>query len=135
MNIEAILAVADAIEADARPELQFDMACWGNEVRHNCRTPACIAGYAAFPLGGGSVVHRAEDVLDLATDTAQRLFLASDSRRYLEEITPAQAVAVLRHLAATGEVNWARFDYLSPRDEEADPPGEPPYEPDQRYPE
>jgi hypothetical protein len=97
------------------PAENFDMGDFGPARRwkpaeyyleHRCRTPACIAGWASVLFGGrvgedpGDV---AERVLRLNGDDADDLFLGYDHHT---TYTPADAVKVLDHLLATGEVRW-----------------------------
>lgn len=82
-----------------------------------CGTTACIAGFAALRAGlpmramqaavnegtGGSVIHRlARDYLGLTDAQANALFYAYD-----DEDEAGQTLRTLRHLAETGEVDWA----------------------------
>jgi hypothetical protein len=94
----------------------------------SCGTVACLAGWAhglRYPrrsinrliadakietdaetgdFGGVTWVSGAE-FLGLDFDQAHELFLPSGVGPW-DKITPAHAVAVLRHLAETGEVDW-----------------------------
>lgn len=93
----------------------------------NCGTTACIAGWAyaiktqATPeamkdiisaegrVGSGSynkIPNTARDFLDLDQDQADDLFMSDYAPIELYDIKPQTAVRVLRHLAATGEVDW-----------------------------
>jgi hypothetical protein len=112
MNVENILAVADAIEAGSIPDLGFDMHDYIS-LRH-CGTTACIAGWAAIVAGGGNVPldgfmpdphGDAQTYFGLDPHDSSSLFLPLEGAFVA---TPAQAVRCLRHLAATGEVDWPR---------------------------
>jgi hypothetical protein len=118
MNVENINRVADAIEAscapDAKPEIGFNMAWWygrgyNDQTGHNCGTTACIAGWAVLELGGDidRVSERvfATRAFDLDWEEAEELFTPVDPwpRNHIEA---PHAVAVLRHLAKTGVVDW-----------------------------
>ena len=111
MNRERILKVADFLEA--LPPERFDPDFWfkyqgpsiPNErtyVRdHPCGTAACIGGWTEIlfdPEGNGD----AEDLLGLTTEQADALFFDIVEH----DPSPAQAAAVLRRLAETGEVVW-----------------------------
>ena len=114
MNVENILAVAQAIEDAAKPEAKpdfgFNMACIGGEATerrpdrtgHNCDTVACIAGWAIHLFPGSGVA----EALGISDSNRQldNLIMPPNGRdgRYTVE----NAVAVLRHLAATGVVDW-----------------------------
>ncbi len=118
MNVENILKVADAIEQHSIPDLGFNMRRWRDRAGasspdlsgHGCGTVACIGGTAEamFPK------KLAEDALGLTHEQSKALFFAVDgtgnrviSDEEFGSITPSQAAAVLRHLAATGEVDWS----------------------------
>ena len=120
INTEAILGTAAMMEA--APDRLFDMSEYG---RPECGTPGCIAGWAIVygdrknePLS----YLRACTILGLNVDQADDLFVpeeedacyradtvtfdgASDDPRF---ISKDRAVAQLRHLAATGEVDWSK---------------------------
>ena len=110
MNVENILKVADAIEQHSIPDLGFNMSVWKEAASpwrrdmsgHNCRTVACIAGWtvALFPDDD------AADALGMDDDRADLLFYP---RGWINgsAFPSSRAVAVLRHLAATGEVDWS----------------------------
>ena len=130
MNPERILAVADAIEKHTIPELGFNMGYFfGHDGElpdlsgHNCGTTACIGGYARTLMVGS--VHKADQGsyeldegkwLDIDFTTVNQLFYASNHpaanksngtwATEFKSITPEQAVRTLRHLAATGTVDW-----------------------------
>ena len=124
MNKENVLAVADAIERHSIPDLGFNMSCFVGEVEpgfrddhfgSTCGTVACIAGWTrcvrtmkALELPRGDFNWALEaDWLGLDGATSE-LFWGDDFvNRHLEEVTPSQAVHVLRHLAETGEVDWS----------------------------
>jgi hypothetical protein len=135
MNRENILKVADAIEhaakKRARPKVGFSMATFAAPTRdftpdrtgHDCPTVCCIAGWARHllrPKRRGELWDGLQDegadwdaaVSDfgLTQKEAARLFLAyqaEDLGVLLDDITPTHAVAVLRHLAETGKVDWS----------------------------
>lgn len=96
---------------------------------HHCGTVACIAGYA-FAIkhprtsaakiraieertGGDAdddpIVEEARDFLGITPDESEALFFpdAYDPDLILHNLPAEQAVAVLRHLAETGEVDWS----------------------------
>jgi hypothetical protein len=126
MTKDNVLAVADAIEAQRFPRLGFNMR-WlflKREPRrpdeidmsgHDCGTVACIAGWALAVKKGsqprnakkaeGEALITAEEYLGLNQYEAHALFFPPE--RHERDITPSEAVAVLRHLAETGEVDWS----------------------------
>lgn len=122
-NTENILKVADAIENHTIEGLGFNMgnfigsadAAHADKTGHNCGTIACVAGWS-YAVRNGGVKPEPVDVEDfkwevdgewfgLETQKANILFYGypgdGDSSP-----KPEKAVAVLRHLAATGEVDW-----------------------------
>jgi len=119
MNVENILRVADAIEQHSIPDLGFNMARWYGDGEfdrsgHECETVACIGGWAMHLLSDRNVgAHDFDDVdhaarlLGINRATSTDLFYALGCLTSFDEITPSHAVAVLRHLAKTGEVDWS----------------------------
>lgn len=129
MNRENVLKVADAIEQHSIPDLGFNMATFRDIARDaepdnygaGCGTVACIAGWAeAVRLGTGVFVNdgltdeRSADYLELTSEQSGPLFFGYGmSWSEFTAITPKQAVAVLRHLAETGEVDWTVADKVA----------------------
>ena len=121
MNVENILKVADAIEIRAVPGLGFNMSSFYADglpdmSAHYCGTTACIAGWAvAIMKGDASGAWGTPDSvignwLGIDSSRTDQLFYALDHEApefAFERVTPKQAVSVLRHLAATGEVDWS----------------------------
>jgi len=117
MNKERILDLADIIENDRLPLVRFDINWWARreyESPHECGTIACIAGYAVAAAYGNRIAKHfktdvggeARRILGLTVDEARELF--SDGWRTLKpRPTNKQAARVLRHLAATGKVDWS----------------------------
>jgi hypothetical protein len=124
MNKENILKVANAIENRAIPELGFNMGTFRDDINtrndlhdasgSHCGTVACIAGWAeavrlntsTFDNDGG-VPDRSQEYLGLDQDQADVLFYGFGGWNDLTQISPDEAVAVLRHLAETGKVDWS----------------------------
>lgn len=111
MNIDRINALADLIEKQPHSKKSdpsgFNMEYW----QHTCGTPSCIAGWAVHMSGKdinvGTVMGDAQRWLGLNDVIGDSLFMANGLRsgkRWF--IQPAYAAAVLRHLAATGDVDW-----------------------------
>lgn len=130
MNRENILRVADAIENGelVKRGIGFNMAYYMDYATHrtpdridSCGTTACIAGWTFaifrpdtdpdFVINGSgpSIGRTAADLLGLTPDQRSALFTPDDFGEEEEwtNITPAHAVAVLRHLAETGKVDWS----------------------------
>lgn len=118
MNRALMHRTANAIEESDT----FDQGVWA----HECGTPGCIAGHAAQLAGyeivvkdvsdaGTTVKARVPDtILEYDIPSAARVALGIDHataealfRSYDDEYaTPWRAAKVLRHLAATGNVEW-----------------------------
>lgn len=108
MNKDNILKVADAIEQHSIPDLGFNMGWWNEHVGgqndmsgHDCDTCACIGGWTEAVLRS----HDATESLGITPGDARSLFYPQVTHAWVA--TPAVAVAVLRHLAETGEVDWS----------------------------
>lgn len=107
MNKERIEAVIGRIQNEAN---YFSMA--GFESMNSCRTPACICGQANY-LRGQAVgrsfylgnTREARDWLGLTDRQANALFFPDTDA--WSNISREQAIATLRHLMATGKVNWS----------------------------
>ena len=129
MNVERINALADAIEKHDAPleDFGFNMIsihadidyCGGvkDHSGHGCGTIACMAGWTnairgVDPYSGG--IFSAGAWLGLSEAESRRLFAPatpSGERSFevefeWEDITQEHAVRVLRHLAATGTIDW-----------------------------
>jgi hypothetical protein len=140
MNKKRILEVADAIERHAIKDLGFNMSTymqtplqrWAMPDRsgHDCGTVGCIAGWTlALTNGvatvkemlGGRIHAKAAEALGLDRLTALELFLAPGMGCHYGQVTPEEAVRVLRHLAETGVVDWspvrARINAADPHDD------------------
>ena len=116
MNSELVCRVADTIEGlEIGGKVgHFDMCLY----THECGAPACVAGWTCFLADGdalatayGGMIHeRARMLLGLDEDTADSLFTPScrqwvDAPR-LYKFPPDKVALVLRHLAATGTLEW-----------------------------
>lgn len=125
MNVENILKVADAIEGHTIRKLGFHMGDWVTSgyddlSGQQCGTTACIAGWTSLLMSRRKAAPRSPSVflftrdvmseasawLDLDYHSADDLFYAVNSPVDRHKITSSQAVAVLRNLAETGEVDW-----------------------------
>lgn len=122
MNVENILRVAQAIEdaakPDAKPEIGFCMNWWDHDLDdedryygrdmtgHGCGTVCCIGGWTDRLFGETNSEEETAARLGLSPEDGERLFYADELFARMKDITPTHAVAVLRHLAATGVVDW-----------------------------
>lgn len=132
VNGPNLLRLADAIEfGKALPDLQFDMNHWLapviTKVEGGCGTAGCIGGHAYLlfgkndlssydlPLGDGYIMPMARKVLGLDAATASQLMTPNVANSGVRCALAAysanrkQAAAVLRNLAYTGKVEWAKF--------------------------
>lgn len=129
MNVENILKVADAIEQHSVPGLAFHLDYTYERVTETginkspdvkrmgkgCNAVACIIGWtnsvipSGAPLSDGHAAGRTLGFEDWPK--AAKLFYPDDEFDWPNlsygKVTPEQAVRVLRHLAATGEVDWS----------------------------
>lgn len=129
MNAENVNAVADAIEQHKIEGLGFNMSAFVQEVGggikdhsgHPCDTVACIAGWAAAVAKSQgpdqlmamdwdpheAIDREASTFLGIDVDQEHELFFEGPQNTFFSRVLPEQAVKVLRHLAATGEVDWS----------------------------
>jgi hypothetical protein len=133
MNVDNILKLAEVLESDAAAA-HFNMGEWFHhdgdhalplgvtvaEAIQDCGTVACIAGWAVVAF------HSAEELRDVNFDLAaiaandlglssyraMEIFTPGSAPHVVEcdlpvyHATPKQAAKLLRHLAATGEIDW-----------------------------
>lgn len=120
IKTQRLLDLADFIEelafdpeSNANDQIQaplvFNMEDWHAE--NSCGTSACIAGWAVARFGtpgqiadmkadADSVIYNARELLGLLPGTAEDLFTGQFSENELHQITPTEAAAELRRLAA-----------------------------------
>jgi hypothetical protein len=120
MNKERILQLADHLDNLPPTEPGFYMGSWFQPVdenldgdsteviRNECGTAACIAGHALryfedVPVKFSYPALAAGEILDLTYGQGDDLFTPFN---HMNETDPHKAARVLRHLAATGEVEW-----------------------------
>lgn len=108
MNVDNIKRVRDHIAG--LPDTLLDMAFFSMET--SCGTSHCIAGWARCllaPRSRRTDSAVAQDLLGLSSDEAHDLFYCggADDNDPAWLSKPSQAVAVLDHLIATGEVDWS----------------------------
>lgn len=128
LNADKLLVLADAIEVmehgsyfDQLPG--FDMHVWNEDwcdadLPNDCGTASCIGGTAQvlFGLDTATEVYLflsdTEDdqgVVDEDWTTLHDLFFPHEGHIYWNA-TPEQAAKVIRHLVATGKVEWSILD-------------------------
>lgn len=126
MDTAKILAVADAVEMDAIPNMKFQMASAMNTSDDIGVYNACLAVYAILMLlpnvtpqnfwgviGGNGVQKTATELLGISEEQGGELFFPDDGyigkgRVAAYDATPQQAATVMRNLAETGAVDWNR---------------------------
>ena len=108
VEVEALISVLRMLERGDIAHEQFHMG----HFRHECKTPACICGWAhhvsrgrafselASPCGP-IILHRR------ASNALSELFRLTQARGSGGEITPAQAALALRNYLTHGEPRWA----------------------------
>ena len=113
VNAAECLALAELIERV--PLEEFDMSM----VTHSCGAPSCMAGWWAYgaKYDGADKMGAAAIALNLSRIEESDLFTPGASSPGVDKLhdncvspydaTSAQAARVLRHLAATGEVDWS----------------------------
>jgi hypothetical protein len=94
-------------------EARFDMRRWRADAadlapwsQGECGTVACIGGWAEILFGGEDDMGKAGALLGLSVLESVRLFAPYGIFERWGEITTAQAVQVLDHYLATGEIDW-----------------------------
>jgi hypothetical protein len=82
---------------------------------HRCGTAGCIAGWAVALLMPGALADtiRAARLFGLDWQTQGRALFCPPGWDIPDRYTQAQAVAVLDHLIATGEVDWSVAEGVS----------------------
>lgn len=108
MNIERLEELAKIIEKLPHTDYEAESGFSMDAYLHKCRTPSCIAGWAAqmySPGGEGFIYDRARRALDLTDKQAEELFLPLNSGD-LSGLTPAQAVSAIYSLIRTGQPIW-----------------------------
>lgn len=90
------------------PKERFSMAHWPDAAElHRCGTAACIGGWADAIWGRTTTNDEAGERLGLSADEAWALFYPS-SDWLNTDTTIAQALRVVDHFLATGEVDWSK---------------------------
>jgi hypothetical protein len=133
LNKKRLLQLADVLEAHSIPDVGFNMWTFYIELdkaerglrdysNHKCGTVACIAGHTLllFEENGRRILEERSFVDDISQKAAEILGLrpwqtselfyqtSIPTRGGRQPITPQHAARVIRHLAATGEVDWEK---------------------------
>jgi hypothetical protein len=107
-EVEALVTVLRMLERGEIAREEFHMG----HFRHECRSPACICGWAHF-------VSRGQAFCELSTRygpimlyrrlgrSARDLFRLTEGRGAGGEISPTQAALALRNYLTHGEPRWA----------------------------
>ena len=116
MRKDRILALADLIEQQPHTDEDAAEGFTMESITHDCGTPACIAGWAAWEASGrqsrdlydiyADVEGQAREFLGIGYSEADVLFYPPFPVIYAT-VTPTEAAATLRHLAETGRVDWS----------------------------
>ena len=130
LNIEAINELADRIEACSQvahyahePEMGNSFSMMADT--YECGAPACLMGHNQElhnrNAANGSTRNMANDLgitrdqaIDLCVPKYQYANYRQDDRGKPGHITTAHAIAVLRNLVNTGEVDWRIGAYQPP---------------------
>jgi hypothetical protein len=108
VEVEALISVLRMLERGDIAREEFHMG----HFRHECRTPACICGWAYHVSRGRAfselispygplLLHRR------VSQSVSELFRLTEARGSGSEITPAQAAIALRNYLTHGEPRWA----------------------------
>jgi hypothetical protein len=108
VEVEALTTVLGMLERGDIAQEQFHMG----RFQHECRTPACICGWAHYISGGKafpeiSIHHGAIILYRRSSNSLVELFRLTAARGSGGEITPAQAAIALRNYLTHGEPRWA----------------------------
>lgn len=116
LNTQHILEVAAAIEKRSISGLDFDMGSFADvvydDINEICSTTACMAGFSYMLNGHCDSLKQLVEDADclLVGDQAQADMGISEGQRhemfYELSRSDREVVAMLRNLAATGEVSW-----------------------------
>lgn len=113
VELESLVTVLRMLEREDITREEFHMG-YVQHVEHECKTPACICGWAYHISGGrafselsaqhGSfLLYRRFDNHPAVVD----LFRMTSTRGSGGDITPAQAAIALRNFLTHGEPRWA----------------------------
>lgn len=115
MHKDRILALADLIEQQPHTSPSSERGFTMADFTHDCGTPACLAGWAAWEsenrpevIEWSLAASKATQFLCIGYDMADELFEPDDIAGW-DRITPAHAAFTLRHLAETGVVDWSAY--------------------------
>jgi hypothetical protein len=108
VEVEALVTVLRMLEREDIAREAFHMGRFQNE----CRTPACLCGWAHHISGGRafpelSAHHGPLMLYRRVGPSISELFRLTAARESGGEITPAQAAIALRNYLTHGEPRWA----------------------------
>lgn len=128
INTQNVLDLADLVEKQPKADASHRDGFTMESFVHDCGSPACIAGWAAFmAIGKDSKEYKrlfvdpeyinsadgmndlemtAQDFLGIDRQLATDLFWGNTS----PDVTPKEAATTLRNLAETGKVSWGDRD-------------------------
>jgi hypothetical protein len=107
VEVETLVIVLRMLERGDIAREQFHMG----RFRHECRTPACICGWAHYVSRGLAFSELASPCGPIilhrrASGALSELFRLTQARGSGGEITPAQAAVALRNYLTHGEPRW-----------------------------
>jgi len=107
-EVDALVTVLRMLERGEIARDQFHMG----QFRHQCRTPACICGWAHHVSGGTAFPELSSQYGPMMlyrrlSKSLVGLFRLTSARGSGGEITPAQAAIALRNFLTHGEPRWA----------------------------
>jgi len=108
VEADALVTVLGMLERGEIARDQFHMG----QFRHQCRTPACICGWAHHVSGGTAFPELSSQYGPMMlyrrlSNSLVGLFRLTSARGSGGEITPAQAAIALRNFLTHGEPRWA----------------------------
>jgi hypothetical protein len=108
VEVEALIAVLRMLERQDITQAQFHMG----RFRHECRTPACICGWAHHVSSGRAFPELTSPLGPIIlfrrlSPSAGELFRLTEARGSGGEISPTQAALALRNYLTHGEARWA----------------------------
>lgn len=109
VEVQALIAVLRMLERGDITHDEFHMG----HFKHECKTPACVCGWAHHVSGGRAFPELAAKVGPMIvyrqfneTPAVIALFRLTSTRGSGGDITPAQAAVALRNYLTEGEPRW-----------------------------
>ena len=110
VEVEALITVLRMLEREDISREEFHMG----HFRHECRTPACICGWAHHISGGKAFPELSAQLGPMIlyrrfneSPSIIALFRLTSARGSGGEITPTQAAVALRNFLTCGDAHWA----------------------------